>query len=635
MSERENVSTTSVKDVPESEARFFHGSINGNTRLGDRAIEAARQLKEVVSDDELQAIYHLRRDADDAEIAMLEDDFARPAIEDDERNVGYHETEKKVGLFRRLGRSALALPSKINEQYYAGIATVIGALPGTKSKEEIIERDRERQEKYAVHEDDGAWTRTKKLVGRNAMKAAAWTPVAFMGVIGASSLARPVVQGAIEAVPVEHLPFVNAMKSTDIWVGGRGDFEAHGIMDLAKRDGVYDEHANNVRIKYPAGIIRATDGSSFNQSNSIATRGIVNAYHEAAANGNQEINIHAFSQGSGGTVDALWEIANAPGNNGRVPDNVKVFIDGGPYGPNGFGNSKWAGIAEPALNMMDIDLKKGIPPGTQVYVRTYRADMWGNGGNQSPLTTGAMAMALMDPKSGVHDTIAPGSPIISRENINGVWYEVYGYPDGVQSALGRVAVGNGMHVTPKGDAFLESLAPISENGVPEYANAREVTATLGPALDEMTGNTGIANNVTDAVMTPERQGDLQVLLDTQRAADDFAAGNLPAGMERINDTMGVVTKWMDPGQWGRAIDDGLKGAGLPPMASNFLQSSPNSAPAWTPPVETPAPAWTPPAPQLPPPVPGAAPAPAGDPAALINQGMNMFNQFMSGFGQRR
>lgn len=124
------------------------------------------------------------------------------------------DTRGRVG--RTLGRIATAplrAAGWINKMHYVGVATVIGKMPGKLTKEELVARDQARQEKFAVHEDDGFVTRTRKLLGRNAVRAAAWMPTIAMGALGASSIFRPFVGELHEVLPTADMPVANGVVS--------------------------------------------------------------------------------------------------------------------------------------------------------------------------------------------------------------------------------------------------------------------------------------------------------------------------------------------------------------------------------------------------------------------------------------
>lgn len=86
---------------------------------------------------------------------------------------------------RSLGKTTLnflqGVGKKSRTAYYSGLATAVGALPGTKSKEEFRELVHEQHEKYADKPGDGFFARKWNAVRRKKYETLAWTPVAAMG----------------------------------------------------------------------------------------------------------------------------------------------------------------------------------------------------------------------------------------------------------------------------------------------------------------------------------------------------------------------------------------------------------------------------------------------------------------------
>lgn len=126
------------------------------------------------------------------------------------------ETTDKTRTASTLGRIATAplrAASWVNRMHYVGVATVIGKLPGKLTKQELLARDQARQEKFAVQEGDNFLTRSRKLLGRNALRAAAWMPTLAMGTLGASSIFRPLVGEAHEVLSTVEVPMANGAVS--------------------------------------------------------------------------------------------------------------------------------------------------------------------------------------------------------------------------------------------------------------------------------------------------------------------------------------------------------------------------------------------------------------------------------------
>lgn len=114
-----------------------------------------------------------------------------PASE--EAETAAEDKPRTTNALGRIATAPLRAASWANRMHYVGVATVIGKLPGKLTKQELLARDQARQEKYAAKEGDSLLTRSRKLLGRNALRAAAWMPTIAMGVLGTSSMWRPLL----------------------------------------------------------------------------------------------------------------------------------------------------------------------------------------------------------------------------------------------------------------------------------------------------------------------------------------------------------------------------------------------------------------------------------------------------------
>ncbi|MCA9335076.1 PE-PPE domain-containing protein, partial [Candidatus Saccharibacteria bacterium] len=553
----------------------------------------------------------------------------------------------RMGRIRRaLGRVA-SLGRSLNVAYVNGVTKALGAFPGSASEEEVYERNKLLREKYAKDSSDNVFKRGYKLLRRNQYQIASWTPVAFLGAIALerfASVGMSMYSGnsiRTEAIPYETLPYEHTVQSTDIIVGGhtQGDPVASGYVGMLDDAGLYNPENNNVPIYWSAQMAPLPgDTLPMTASDAEGAQKIVDAVYDA---GGAPVRIFAFSQGTEATLRGLNQIAD--NNGGRVPDNITVILTGTPSGDLGLGKNVGVQAVDPILKGLGIETDQPIPPGANIIVRTDIADAFGNGGNQSLLKLGEMA-------------VGPGHTVVGPENgvlmysyeKDGVTYEVWGDPQGINDPLLRFARNQGMYVSPQAEAFMEAAMPYTPPGAtePVYTDATNVTQAGAALIDDtIKFNTGydstIARDVTNGVMTPERTEDLQNVLDLQKIPDQFAEiVNNPATMREnsqaiqseLQNAANTVKEYI-PSETNHPvrdiINDGLKGAGiniqLPEPRIHHIPTPPAPAP-----VPTPAPVpFIPPAPApAPTPIRDAvnnflgnlnipAPAPAPAPAPFI------------------
>ena len=92
------------------------------------------------------------------------------------------QTEKTA---RSLGKTALnflqGIGKKSRQLYFNTMVTVISSMPGTKTKEELLELDRAQREKYADKDTDGYLTRKWNKIRQNKYELYSWAPTAMLG----------------------------------------------------------------------------------------------------------------------------------------------------------------------------------------------------------------------------------------------------------------------------------------------------------------------------------------------------------------------------------------------------------------------------------------------------------------------
>jgi hypothetical protein len=474
-----------------------------------------------------------------------------------------------------LGRFATGL-KKVDEKYFGAVIGGISKIPGTRSKQEILDFEQRHRDKYARKDSDSFLVRSYKAFRRNQYRAIAWAPTA---VLGALALDQAIAWGAhsipTRSIPVENMPFSFAAEATDIQVGGhtQGDPVNSHYIDSLRAAGLYDDTKKNVPIYWSANMAPISgDSMPMTASDMEGAAKIVDAVNDA---GGAPVRIFAFSQGTEATLRAANDLAAAHG--GRVPDNVTIILEGTPSGDLGVGKNPLVGTVNPILGAMGIETNQPIPPGAHIIVRTDIADVFGNGGNQGGLKLGEMAMGpghrVVGPENGV---------LISRYEKDGVTYEIYGDKDGINDPFLRTLRDQGVPITPQAEALAEAALPFTPPGSngPVYGNADDIGNKLGPAIDSYTGNTGAGTRSVDAILNdPATSQDFKNVVGLEPVIDQ--ANDAIAHPERapqdIQAITGEVTNAAQSGisylqHPGKISDDAnraLQANGLPPLAPDL------------------------------------------------------------------
>lgn len=259
-------------------------------------------------------------------------------------------------------------------------------------------------EKYQVQDDDSRFTRAKKFMGRNALRAAAGTVGGLAATIYATELYSRVRYGiqAFDAPRVVKMgdgegydmaanaiamqPVERSFESYDtalLMAGGAGQGNLNISPEVRMKGYHHGGDVLEVPIQYSAQIGPVVGQERMVDSAAGGTADMVAKYDMLAGTG-KPIHLVGYSEGSLVAVDAAWEIANRPENGGKLPDNVKVTLIGSPYAEGGIGDSPAAGLVKPILDGMGIPLDRRLPPGSEVVY--FDTDPYANGGN-NPTTT--------------------------------------------------------------------------------------------------------------------------------------------------------------------------------------------------------------------------------------------------------
>lgn len=355
-------------------------------------------------------------------------------------------------MLGRIAAAPLRAASWVNKMHYAGVATVIGKLPGRLTKEELLAHDQARQEKYAVQEGDGWLTRTRKAFGRNALRAYAWLPTVAMGTLGASSVLRPVTGELHTVIPTVEAKWNPAVATTLIPIDGLGGKDGTNwgnfLQDTNQADG-----ATTVKpVQYPAEIF-PVGTTTMKDSAAIGT---ADAYAKYETSKGGDTTIATYSEGNASGLQTVNKIIDD--NGGKLPDSVHVKEFGNPYTRAGVFHNPIAKAIDPILKGVGIVPDLQSPKGADNYY--WKNDFWANSGNQS----GPTQIRLMgELATGGHEPYNPAEAVKTTSFIDA---------DGVKDHVGEkqysplVQKAIEMFHIPDPDslnAALDKIAPIGIN----------------------------------------------------------------------------------------------------------------------------------------------------------------------------
>lgn len=563
-----------------------------------------------------------------------------PGLIDDESDTDDYETSWDTEVKKSLGRGVLSRMIKGADKWIAyGTGLAISKLPGTKSMQEREAYQQELNEKYANKDGDSWFRRRINAINRNRLNIRDRVPVYGIGAVALArfgvpyaldlgthtahdmsewlnqprtlTLGQDLAANAIDYTPVEH-----DMQPTVYVMGGhtQGNAVESGYVDSLYQSGVITADEKVVPVNWSAQMGPLPgDTMPMNVSDAEGGRQVADLINDA---GGAPVKFVFFSQSTEAGLQGLNEIANQPGNNGRLPDNVEVILQGTPSGKFGMSNNNLVGAVNPLLGAMGFEIDQPIPEGN-ITVRTHVNDVFGNSADQSGSFTGLMA-------------ISPGHQVVDENNAvllytyqeGSTKYEVWGSPSGMNHPVSQLLEANGMPVSPELDNLFEAAVPRTPHGEEtRYTDVHQASDALGAYLNSTTGNTGIASNVVDSVMTPERTNDLQNMTDLQKIPDQFAEmandpskipENSQAIHQEVSEAIQTGVEYLNPGKWIEAANDGLRGAGIPFQL-------PEQAPVAPPPAPAPAPAPIPALPDF------------SQPLQQVNDLVGQFGQFLQGF----
>ncbi len=465
---------------------------------------------------------------------------------------------------RSLADTALAATGHLNlfqTAYYSGMATLIGKMPGTTSKEELLELDRQQKEKFAADENDGFLTSRIKAIRRNKYQIYSWAPVAIMGAAALEAYAmrsmgyvsffgdhhgavqqpglslhyrlldveQPAGSGDYASNYGDYAALVyptdysdSGSASSDYFVApsdayynmtdGRGNGDSLSATNMRINQGVYDP-ASTYPIQYPGtmGMIDGPGAPTFNESTDIAGAvGTNQIANELATNPNAHIEHEGFSLGSVGARKAVEPFEDA---NGNLPSSIHLTVDGDPeVQGHGFFGSGVSQLVAPFEQAAGIDpTLKHLPVGTTV--NTSQNDLWGNGANQSIAVNALQGLDIPY----AHTIEDPCKPHASWVDNNGLHINMYDV--GVHPLTQMIEGQNGQPVAPGFNAMFNDALPVNDNvneGDPRptpnaYATVQDFAVGVNQSTNSQIGNVLVG-------MLP--QGDTQLLQDGLNIANN-------------------------------------------------------------------------------------------------------------------
>ena len=584
----------------------------------------------------------------------------------DDKDEYEEEPRSSEELKRELGRNALTRTLKrIDLGIAYGTAKLISKFPTTKSMEEREAHQKKLNEDYADKDGDSWLRRRLNSFGRNRMNIMDRLPVYGIGSLALARYGGPfaidfaadaahhvsdavgdLTDGAknigdelhravmgprevhmgegqeLAANAINMTPVVHDQKPKVYIMGGHTQGMAHesGYAQSLEAAGIINEGDDVQAINWSAQMGMPGENVNMVQSDIEGGAQIADAIRDA---GGEPVKFASFSQGTQATLRGLNE-AHAQGVD---LSNVEVVLIGGPSGELGLGANKNISIAHPFLDAGGLEIDQPLPPGVKLTVRTDIADVFGNGGNQSLLTLGAMAMGPG------HIPVGPeNSVLISTYQKGNVTYEIWGPKDGINNPVTRMLKAQGLPITPEAEALANAAVPITMPGqATQYPDGPNVVSKAGAAADSyIPGSNGAFQAAANSALANPAFNKLT------REFDDLVPVLDSVGRINPNDPIGAINTITNAG---KEVNEAVQSFGQllqnPAKALNIAVDAANSGinqaggPALIPRFdETPAPAYSAPAPsynqyvapapaapvyEAPAPAPYVAPAPAPTP----------------------
>ncbi len=559
--------------------------------------------------------------------------------------------QRYARVHRVLGRGALSRTVKSVDRFMTRATTKIES-----TKEDWDNANAYYAEKYANKDSDNWLTRKWNAFRRNKLKVIAYGPAAALGGFAltrpfATELAGDVVHHAagafnhvtdgvkdigdevyravvgprkvsmgegqeLAANAINMTPVVHDKKPVVYIMGGHTQGLAHesGYAQSLDAAGAISEGDDVRALNWRTEMGMPGEQITMIHADTLGGAQVADAIRDA---GGEKVRFEFFSQSTQAGLRGLNE-AHAQGVD---LSNVEVVLNGGPSGDLGLGKNQNISIARPFLSAAELEIDQPIPPGVKVTIRTDIADVFGNGGNQSLLTLGAMAVGPG------HMPVGPeNSVLVSSYTKDGINYEIWAPKDGISHPITRALKVQGIPITPEAEALAHAAAPITMPGQEtQYPDGPNVVSKAGAAADSyVPGSNGAFQAAANSALANPQFNNLT------RQIDDLVPVLDSVGRINPNDPIGAINTIQNAVKEGGdviqsvgemlqnpakalniavdAANAGIHQAGGPGIIPRFDEN-------WTPPAQAAAPAWTPPAPNpAPAPPVYVAPAPPAAPA---------------------
>ena len=351
---KEKISTTSFSEYQadiDTIAPVIYADVRGNVEQSTDHLPIRKNLFTV--DDFIPTT---------PDVESVDSDEATPEIATESRT-------KRI--LRGLGKAAI-LPAlavhKVNEFSAYASLEAMARLPLFKSREELITARQARIEKYTAHENDSRITRIGKYIGRNAIKASAWSMTGITAAVAASPLLRPVID-----IPAIHAS-IEEIADVTVLVGGRGDKTGDGVQTMLTGTGLLTGKIE--KIHYPAGVSPLLgDPATSDQSAAIAAPQIIDVINK---NRGKTIDVVSYSNGTLATDLAEKTIRQQ--NGGQLQEGMRSIKLGAPAAPDtGVLQNPFIGGA---ARVFGVSANTPTNGSNTVYVSNTK-DLYGNGVNPS------------------------------------------------------------------------------------------------------------------------------------------------------------------------------------------------------------------------------------------------------------
>lgn len=406
-----------------------------------------------------------------------------------------------------LGRAASSLLGRANN----------GAYKALSASATFQEKDAELRnlDRYRKNENDGTFTKLKKMIGRNALRLYAGAfAVAGIGAYAGIRYAGAELSSGHRVVNMNHNDAANAIalqpmehenvhfESTMIVAGGagQGDPSMTPIAELQHKGYEEGVDVRFARTEHPGTMGLGPGEATMDQSGDIGEHNMYQQYLEAKASG-KPIRLTGYSEGSLVATRTANRIAAE--NGGVLPDNVKVTLIGTPYHQDGIGNNIFGKALKPVLDHMGIPLDERPPAGTEVvYLDT---DPYANAANMNPTTLLKNIIMLPYGTHAIPDMAAGSYTFTDRE---GIIHTVYSGNE----VMFQILKAQGLDVadTKHASAAINAFFPVGKDGQPLPADVRAGLAFGAIAIDnqiaEAMGMAPGSINVTQEIvknMPPE------------------------------------------------------------------------------------------------------------------------------------